>query len=75
MYADTQVTDGRFACRFRPRSRWSGVISASVELRADLRQPETVQALIGIRGERLAYCDVMGSDYAQVFVVDTVTLT
>jgi hypothetical protein len=74
IHKDTQVKVGRFDCRFEPPSRWSGTISASVELRADRGQSDRVQALIGSRGEHLAYSGAEGSDFAIVVSVQTSVL-
>ena len=69
-----QTQSGRFECHFEPPSPWRGVVSASAELRADRTQPTNVQAVIGSAGERLAYTDISGKGFAQVFVVRTEAL-
>ena len=66
-----RTQSGRFECHFEPPSVWRGVISASAELRADGAQPTNVQAVIGSAGERLAYADITGNGFAQVFDVKT----
>jgi hypothetical protein len=71
LYASARTQSGRFKCHFEPPSPWRGVVSASAELRADRTQPPNVQAVIGSAGERLAYADIMGKGFAQVFVVRT----
>jgi hypothetical protein len=68
-YRDTSITAGRFAVRFDARPPWLGVVSASVELRADTTQPAFVRAAIGDAGERLLYADLAGPGYRQVFAV------
>ena len=74
LYALTRTQGGRFQCHFEPPSRWRGVVSASAELRAHRDQPTDVQAVIGSAGQRLAYADMIGKGFAQVFVVRTVAL-
>ena len=73
-YHDTAVDAGRFAIRIDGRGPWLGVVSASVELRADETQPEFVRAAIGDAGERLLYADLTGPGYRQVFAVASLDL-
>lgn len=74
MYVDTDVQANAFTCRFRPPTPWHGLVSGSVELRADPSQPHHVQDVIGPGGEELAYADTRGSGYAQIFTVASADL-
>jgi hypothetical protein len=69
MHEDTAVKAGRFAVTISTSRPWLGVVSASVELRADATQPAVVRAVLGDAGERLAYADLVGPGYRQVFAV------
>lgn len=69
MHQDTAVKAGRFAVIIDTSHPWLGVVSASVELRADGTQPEAVRAALGDAGERLDYADLAGPGYRQVFAV------
>jgi hypothetical protein len=74
VYGWTDVEDGLFEW-VADGARWSGQVSASVELRADGSQPEATKRVIGKVGEHLAYSDTEGPSYRQVFVVATASCT
>jgi hypothetical protein len=74
MYQDTAVKAGHFAVSIYTSRHWVGVVSASVELRADGTQPEAVRAVLGDAGERLDYADLAGPGYRQVFAVTSLDI-
>jgi hypothetical protein len=63
------VKSGRFVVSIGTGEDWRGLVSASVELRADRTQPPAVRRILGDAGEALSYVDLGGPGYRQVFAV------